>query len=117
MAKTYTLADDIDGTQDDTVRSVTWAFDGQGYEIDLTDVNVAKFKRAVEPYLTKSREVSRIMLAARAGESETSKIRTWATEHQDEYKWEIGEKGRISQEIRDAYHQFQKDHANGTESE
>lgn len=109
MAKTFILADDLDGTQDDTVQTITWAFNGQGFEIDLTSANLAKFERAVSRFQKVSREISRIQLSARAGDSETSKIRAWATEHQDEYAWEIGEKGRISQEIRDAYHQAMKD--------
>lgn len=109
MAKTYILADDFDGTQDNTVATITWAFDGQGYEIDLTDKNADRFLKAVEPFMTKSREISRLVVSARAGESESAQIRAWAVANQNNYKWEVGEKGRISQEIKDDYHQAMKE--------
>lgn len=48
-----TCADDIDGSEGAT--TVTFAFDGTTYEIDLTDRNKAKLEKALEPFTAVAR--------------------------------------------------------------
>ena len=97
MKKTVVeLVDDIDGTPADV--TVSFAFRGVSYEIDLNQANADAFAKDLERWIgagrrTGGRAVSR---AARpAGTSEAGKIREWAKAN----NVEVNERGRIPAEI------------------
>lgn len=97
------LEDDLDGG--DASETVTFALDGVTYEIDLNDANAVTLREALAGYIDAGRRVGR----RRAGNSpkphrasnrgELAKIRDWARSAGHE----VADRGRISQEIRDAY--------------
>ena len=97
-----TLLDDIDGSEATT--TLSFAFDGKSYVIDLNDKNAAAFEKAIEPYLSAARRTtpgapSRGRRRADAGGPSANDIRAWAKEN----GLTVSERGRISQEVRDAY--------------
>lgn len=51
---TTTLTDDLDGSPAD--KTVSYSWDGQAYEIDLSSHNAEEFSDAVAPYLAASRK-------------------------------------------------------------
>jgi hypothetical protein len=102
------LVDDLSGDTigDGEGRTVTFAFDGSSYEIDLSDDNFDKFREAISDYIAAGRKVSgRSSRGASAGSknrsdpNELAKIRVWAMANGHE----VAARGRISQQVRDAY--------------
>lgn len=104
---TTTLVDDLTG---DTIeeglgKTVQFGFDGQSYEIDLTDENADKLREAFADYVAAARKVggrssrSRTNSSGRTAPDELAKIREWATANGHE----VAARGRISQAVRDAY--------------
>src|SRR5215207_5460564 len=55
MARQTVTTDDVDGSPD--ARTLTFSYDGQRYEIDLSPENQEKFRQALAPFLAKSRVV------------------------------------------------------------
>lgn len=115
MARQYILSDDIDGTQDDTVTTITWAYDGQPYEIDLSSTNRAEFEDAIKLFRNKSRTITRITLTARTtgnedgtGNTDPKLIREWAGNHPELLPEgeSVSERGRISAAVISAYNEF-----------
>lgn len=105
---TIQLVDDLDGSviADGEGRTVSFAFDGAGYEIDLSDANVEAFARALAPYIGAARSSgARLRSAAGARKSpptssaDLQKIRDWANAN----GYTVGDRGRIASTIRDAY--------------
>lgn len=101
------LVDDIDGT--DAVETVSFALDGQQYEIDLSEGNASKLRDALSLYVAHARRT-----AARRGRSSgtqrgtstrttagppAAEIRSWAKEN----GLEVPDRGRVSAEVREAY--------------
>ncbi|RMB61157.1 histone-like nucleoid-structuring protein Lsr2 [Tessaracoccus antarcticus] len=98
------LLDDIDGSE--AKRTVTFAVDGKGYEIDLNEANLDKLSEALAPFVDKARRTTgapRRTAARRTGSGGTdaSAVRTWAREQGHE----VSDRGRVPKEIRDAYEQ------------
>lgn len=102
------LVDDLTG---DTIdegkgRTVSFSFDGNHYEIDLSDDNADALRGAFSDYVAAARKVSgrqnRISggsAAKRGNSDELTKIREWANANGHE----VSSRGRISQAVRDAY--------------
>jgi hypothetical protein len=95
------LVDDIDGG--DAAETVTFALDGVTYEIDLSENNAAQLRGALARWVEGARRVSgraqRGRAPRRAGGAETARIRAWAKENGHP----VSDRGRIPQEIRQAY--------------
>ena len=99
-----TLTDDIDGGDAD--ETVTFAFKGTSYEIDLSKKNVDKMVKALQPYTTAARTTG----GRRSGTGRTTrrgadkdqltKIREWARTNGHQ----VSDRGRISTAVREAYH-------------
>jgi hypothetical protein len=101
------LEDDIDGGKaDETVR---FSLDGSNYEIDLSSSNAEKLRSALAQYISAGRKA-----AARTGaapkaraassgsrNSDSAKIRQWARDN----GYNVNARGRIQQEIQEAYRQ------------
>ncbi len=104
------LIDDLSGEviEDGTGRTVQFALDGSSYEIDLTDENADNLREALSDYVAAARKVSG--RSSRSGTTppssvtrndpkELAKIRVWAMEN----NIAVAARGRISQQVRDAY--------------
>lgn len=103
------LVDDIDGT--DAVETVTFALDGQSYEIDLSEGNAAKLRDSLALFVSHGRRVSGARRGRGAGAGRTAsssrasggpsaaEIRAWARENGHE----VPDRGRVSAEVREAY--------------
>src|SRR4051812_30056803 len=59
------LTDDLDGGDAD--RTIEFGFDGTNYTIDLSDKNVGKLRKALDPYLTVAAKVGRTNGTSRIG--------------------------------------------------
>jgi Lsr2 len=73
--------DDIDGSEAEG--TVTFAFDGVGYEVDLSGKNRGKLLKALGPYIEAGRKVSarssaRRTAAPAARRHDQSAVREWA---------------------------------------
>ncbi|MEV3857001.1 Lsr2 family protein [Streptomyces sp. NPDC050095] len=100
------LVDDIDGGEAD--ETVTFALDGKTYEIDLSEKNADKLRKALEPFRGSARRTGKLTqgrtrsLAPRqrpAGEPTPEELRRWAKENGHE----VNERGRVPQAIKEAY--------------
>ncbi|WP_394289209.1 Lsr2 family protein [Microbacterium sp.] len=104
------LVDDIDGN--DAVETVSFALDGQQYEIDLSEENAANLRDALSLYVANGRRVTgsgrrrgasggRTTGGSRSGSDGPSAadIRAWAREN----GFDVPDRGRVSAEVRDAY--------------
>lgn len=92
------LEDDVDGSE--ASETVAFAIDGVTYEIDLSDEHAAQLRSELQPWIVAGRRVSgrRTTKQAKSGD-DNSKIRAWALQQ----GLAVNARGRISQEIRDAY--------------
>jgi hypothetical protein len=105
---TTSLIDDLSGDTIDegTGRTVSFSFDGNHYEIDLSDDNADALREAFSDYLAAGRKVSGRQTRGggssapkRGNSDELAKIRQWANANGHE----VSSRGRISQAVRDAY--------------
>ena len=103
---TIVLVDDIDGGE--ASQTVTFGLDGTTYEIDLNDDNAAKLRDAIAPYVGHARKVTsgggrrggqRRSSAAKGDGPSAREIREWANEN----GYSLSERGRVPEEIRQAY--------------
>ena len=94
------LVDDIDGT--DASESLAFSFDGVAYEIDLSEKNATAFRKAVEKYVNSATRVGGRKATKPSGggrSSDSAAVRQWAKDNGHE----VTERGRIPQNVRDAY--------------
>lgn len=113
MAQTVKIlmTDDLDGSE--ATETVRFGIDGKQFEIDLSTENADKLREAVRPFASKARRAKvgqpkqgELKLGSTKGKAksapdpENAIIRKWAQEN----GWTIGDKGRVKQEIKDAYY-------------
>lgn len=114
MAKQVTvrMIDDFDG-ESDAAETVNFSIDGHNYEIDLSMLNASKLRGQLEEWTHKARKVggrrrktpgSKTPVAAVKAAAEhaisPAAIREWAGRNGHE----VSARGRISQDVVDAYH-------------
>lgn len=102
------LTDDLDGGDAD--RTIEFALDGINYTIDLSDKNVGKLRKALDPYLAVAARAGRIggtgripsrtSQPTRANRDQNQAIREWAGKN----GYEVSERGRIPTTIVEAFH-------------
>ena len=99
-----TMLDDIDGTA--AAETVMFSIDGRAYEIDLSERNAAKLRRALEPFTAKARRAggtpparSTVTNIAAVGQSRNALIRAWAAAQ----GLSVPARGRIPQSVVTAY--------------
>lgn len=103
-----TVYDDLDNTEG--ASTVSFAYRGTSYEIDLGAKNQAALDKALAKFVTAARKKAGPAPSSPAGRGRRSKaktktrtdlltIRTWAQEQ----GWEISDRGRIPGEIQQAY--------------
>ncbi|WIE70326.1 Lsr2 family protein [Curtobacterium sp. MCLR17_054] len=103
---TTNLIDDLTGDviEPGTGKTVSFAFDGTHYEIDLTDTNAEQFRTVVADYIAAARKITRKnstekRSTSRSNADELARIREWAASN----GYEVSARGRISQTVKDAY--------------
>lgn len=107
MAEKTVYVDDLDGTNGTDVKPVLFALDGREYMIDLSEKNHEELCDALVPFIESARRVRKGATRVRKGgattsnlsKSERSNIREWGQKN----GYSVGERGRISQELVDAY--------------
>lgn len=99
------LEDDLEGGPAD--ETVNFGLDGRQYTIDLSEKNASALRDALSSYVASARRDKGSSKNRRAGSgatkknSDTAKIRQWAQEN----NYNVADRGRIHQEIQDAYYQ------------
>ena len=95
------LVDDIDGSKAD--ETIAFSIDGAHYEIDLSAENAEKIRAEIGEWAEKgtrvARKKARRASAPAPSSEENARIRQWAKDN----GYEVGDRGRISAEIRQAY--------------
>ena len=104
MAKTINVVvtDDIDGSR--AAGTVTFTFNGQEYEIDLSEKNRVRLEKSLQPFIAAGRRAvvqRKTVRAARpAGPRiDRAAIRAWAAGQ----GLQVSERGRISAEVMSKY--------------
>jgi hypothetical protein len=104
MQKTIVeLLDDIDPDNKKDVRTITFALDGQTYEIDLNEENRTRLKGQLAPFVQNGRRVKGASAKPKSRPSrndETVRIRDWARSQ----NIPVNGRGRIPKEIQQAYY-------------
>lgn len=103
-----TITDDIDGRAG--AETVSFAYAGRSYEIDLGEKNRAKLEKALEPFIGAARKVGR----GRSGAVKSSRgsatrgsssgidlhvVRAWAAEQ----GIEVAKRGRLAKNVLEAF--------------
>lgn len=96
------LVDDLNGGNAD--ETVQFGLDGVAYEIDLSTENAEQLRAALTEYVAVARKSGRISRGARkarvaVGGPSANEVRDWARAN----GYEVNVRGRVPQEIRDAY--------------
>jgi hypothetical protein len=95
-----TLEDDLDGGSAN--ETLTFGLDSRSYEIDLSEKNAAKLRKALAQYVAAGRRTGRTSGERRSpggSDGNAAVIREWARTN----GYEVNERGRIPLEIREAY--------------
>ncbi|MGA5304599.1 histone-like nucleoid-structuring protein Lsr2 [Nucisporomicrobium flavum] len=101
------LTDDLDGGDAD--RTVEFGLDGANYTIDLSDKNIAKLRKALDPYLAAGTRISRSASTGRRGAPAAGSLRSNREQNQAIREWaskngfELSARGRIPSTIVEAY--------------
>ena len=102
------LTDDLDGGDAD--RTVEFGLDGVNYTIDLSDKNVGKLRKALDPYLAVASRVGRAGTGGRIASRSAAPVRTSRDQNQAIREWatnnghDVSNRGRIPKAIVDAFH-------------
>jgi hypothetical protein len=103
---TVRYVDDLDGSE--ASGTVPFSLDGRSYEIDLSEKNTDKLRKALTPFIDAARTVggrgrgrpqSAGPRAARSSREDSQAIREWA--RQNGHK--VSDRGRIPQAVLEAY--------------
>ena len=98
--------DDLDGTDlGSEANSISFAFEGKEYTIDLSEANAEAFREVMAPYIENGHRViggkakPARKSAAKSSSGDTKIIREWAREN----GFEVSDRGRIPSDVMDAY--------------
>ncbi|MET0450644.1 MAG: Lsr2 family protein [Mycobacterium sp.] len=92
--------DDIDGSA--AAETVTFTIDGSRYEIDLSEENAAKLRKAMKRWVEAARRSgTKKARGTRPKEdpAESAKARKWALDN----GFDVGPRGRLRSEVLDAF--------------
>lgn len=97
-----TFVDDLDGSESEG--TVSFAFDGKSYEIDLSAGNKERLEKVLEEFVVAARRVTGGKSAVRAQPTKRDRehstaVREWARAN----GYEVSDRGRVSKQIQAAY--------------
>ncbi|MCG5214384.1 histone-like nucleoid-structuring protein Lsr2 [Streptosporangium sp. KLBMP 9127] len=100
-----TFTDDLDGGE--AVGTTRFGLDSAEFEIDLSENNEEKLRKALAPYINAARPVRRERVVRRGqsaagntlGRDKAKEIRAWAKEH----GIDVSERGRIAGSVVEKY--------------
>jgi len=95
-----TVTDDLDGSSE--AETISFAYKGRAFEIDLGEKNLAKFEKALAPFLAAARRPlsgTKIVRQRSSSDVHLGDIRAWA--HEQGY--EIASRGRVAASVVEAY--------------
>ena len=97
------LRDDLDNSE--AAETVVFAFDGKGYEIDLSEKNAAAFRKAIGKYISAARRTQQPVTTSRSGGTSRARSRELAAirEWGEAAGFFVPKRGRIPQEVHEAY--------------
>jgi hypothetical protein len=103
------LIDDLSGEELENGETIQFAWKHTTYEVDLSDENAEAFQRTIAPWIAISRRIGGRVPKAHAlqpdrgpaviDSAQRASIREWANEQ----GFTVSKRGRISQDILDAY--------------
>jgi hypothetical protein len=94
------MIDDLDGRDmGENGKTITFAYGGNTYEIDLSEHNAAQLGEALAPFIAAGRRVGGRRLSTATDKPDLHAMRTWAKAH----GIKVSERGRVSQDVQDAY--------------
>ena len=96
--------DDLDGTDlGETSNTISFAFEGNEYSIDLSDDNAQAFREAVAPYIDAGHRVTahkaKTARKTATTSEDTKAIREWARNN----GYDVSDRGRIPADVMQAY--------------
>jgi hypothetical protein len=93
------LVDDLDESPAD--ETLTFALDGESYEIDLNDKHASAIRKALAPYVEAGRKVGGKKKKNSRAQSgpDAKEVRAWAVEA----GIEVPERGRVPNSVMEAY--------------
>ncbi|MCA2224892.1 MULTISPECIES: histone-like nucleoid-structuring protein Lsr2 [Nonomuraea] len=100
--------DDLDGSALSSENTIRFGLDGFAYEIDLSDKNEEKLRKALAPFLVKARQVRKerggkvrrgVGSARTVSRDKSTEIRQWAKQA----GLPVSERGRIAATIVEQY--------------
>lgn len=98
---TEILVDDLDGSPGE--RTLTFTWEGTGYEIELSRKNAQAFEKMMKPYVDAARRVrgsrGRRGSGGRSGKRDLAAIREWASKN----GYDVSARGRVAGSIIEAY--------------
>ena len=108
IQRTVTFVDDIDGSTEG-VEHYTFNWLGTDYEIDLAPKSAKKLVDVMNTYTAKATRVPKAKSGSggrgsgrtKTSREEVAEMRSWAREQ----GMEVSDRGRVSEAIKDAYHQ------------
>lgn len=98
---TVQIVDDLSGSviSEGDGRSISFSFDDESFEIDLSNEHIEQFRDLLAPYITASRQVGKKRRTALAKSPELQIIRDWARSN----GIQVSDRGRIAASVREAY--------------
>ncbi|WP_067855582.1 histone-like nucleoid-structuring protein Lsr2 [Nocardia shimofusensis] len=100
-----TIVDDYDG-ESQAAETVSFALDGVGYEIDLSETNAKALRQVFEQWTPFARKVGKssgrsrsVKQRERGDQEQASAIREWARRN----GYEVSSRGRVSADVVAAY--------------
>jgi hypothetical protein len=93
------MTDDVDGKP--AAETITFGIDGREFEIDLSEKNAAKLRKAVGPWVAAARRTGgrKGRPAAAGAVLDTAAVRAWAADN----GIEVSARGRLSAEVLEKY--------------
>jgi hypothetical protein len=104
MQKTViTKIDDLTGREFEKGETITFAFEGKTYEIDLNTFNARNFRRSMAKYMANARKVAESKKTdgrkVKHDPEYVHNVRAWAKEN----GYEVSDRGRVPNAIYEAY--------------
>ncbi|MEV4448506.1 histone-like nucleoid-structuring protein Lsr2 [Streptomyces mirabilis] len=105
MAKRVIVESDLSGEPD--ASTVSFAFDGKSFTIDLTEAEKEEFAKVLSPYLDVAEEATsgQVTIPAQSTGPDPAKVRAWAQEN----GIEVNTKGRVPHSIIAQYERAQNE--------